>query len=70
VVGQENAQADGQNRQRGGLHGDGQAGDDVGAVAGGGGFGDHGFNRAVDAGVVLGDDNDDNRQDQTDQGAE
>jgi hypothetical protein len=63
-----NGQTDGQNRRGGGLHGDGQTGDDVGAVAGGGRFG-NGFNRAVDTGVVFGDDNDHNGQDQADQGA-
>ena len=67
-VGQEDGQTDAQNRRRGGLHGDGQTGDDVGAVARGGRFG-NGLNRAVDTGVAFGDDDDNDRQHQPDQGA-
>jgi hypothetical protein len=40
LVGAPDGGADGQHRQRGGLHRHAQAGDDVGAVAGGGGLGD------------------------------
>ncbi|VTR67620.1 hypothetical protein DESC_610203 [Desulfosarcina cetonica] len=68
VESQEDGDADGQNRSGSRLHGDGQAGDDVGAVAGGGGFG-NALHRAVDTGVELGDDNDDNGKNQADQRA-
>ena len=55
------AKTDGENRCRGGLHANRQAGDDVGTVPCSGGFG-YAFYRRIDAGIILGDDNDQNRQ--------
>jgi len=48
---------DGDNRSGSGLHTDGQTGDDVGAVTGGGSIG-NAFDRTIFTGVVFSDDND------------
>ena len=58
LVGDEDAGGDDEHRQRGGLHGDGEALDDVGGVPGDARLGDA-LDRVVAAGgVVLGDDHD------------
>ncbi len=65
-VGKADGQADCKHRGRGGLQAYRKTRDDVGAVPGGGGFGNP-LNRFVGAGIVLRDHNNDNGQDQADQ---
>ncbi len=67
LVGDQDAGDDHDRRQRGGFQRNGQALDDVGAVAGDRGLGDRLHRAEVRAGVVLGDDDDQQRHGKTDQ---
>ena len=69
-VGGQDAGADHQHRQGRRLHRDGQALDDVGAVAGGRGLGDAQHRAVVDAGIVVGDPHQQAGDGQADQRAE
>ncbi len=70
LVGDDDAGDDDERRQRGRLERDGEALDDVGAVAGDRGLGDRAHRAVVGAGVVLGDDDDQRGDDQADDAAE
>ena len=67
LVGEENAQAHRQHRQRGGLHRKAQPGDDVGGVAGRRRLGQFAYRRELRAGVVIGDQHDHAGKHQADQ---
>ena len=68
-VGDDDAGDDDERRQRGRFQRDGEALDDVGAVAGHRGLGDRAHRAVAGAGVVLGDDDDQRRHGEADEGA-
>jgi hypothetical protein len=67
LVGDDDAGDDDDRRQRGRFQRDREALDDVGAVAGDRGLGDRDDRALVGAGVVFGDDDDQQRHDEADQ---
>ena len=66
-IGTPDGQTDDEHRRGGGLHRHAEAGDDVGAVAGGGGLGDVAHRAEFGGGVVLGDHHHGGGQHQADQ---
>ena len=70
VVAEEDGDADKANGEGGGVGTDGKASDDIGGVAGFGGFGDMADGGAVGGGVVVGDEENDEGHEKADEGSE